>query len=162
MVPDVAAEMERSLAQPSGSPCLHDLVHGGTLIALIVDDGSRSTPVAQLVPPLLRELASGAATIDQITVAPALGLHRPMAAEELRARVGSALDGMRWGNPDPNDLQRLTSPGTTSRGTPVYINKTLAGADLVILVGCIPWTRTCAKVSKRWPIRSGLCGPAGC
>jgi len=136
-VADVAAEMERSLAQPSGSPRLRDLVHGGTRIALIVDDDSRPTPVAQLVPPLLRELASGAVTADQITVVPALGLHRPMAAEELRARVGPALDGMRWVNPDPDDPERLTSLGTTSRGTPVYINKTVAGADLVILVGCI-------------------------
>ena len=137
-VSDVAAEVQRSLAQPIGSPRLREMVHGGMRIALVVDDNSRPTPVAQVIPGLLAELAQGAASTDQITVIPALGLHRPMTEEELAVRVGkAALARMHWINHDCDDPERLAFLGTTSRGTPVYINKTVAEADLVISIGCI-------------------------
>ena len=135
---DVAGEVERSLAQPVGSPRLRDMVNGGMKIALVVDDGSRPTPVAQLVPAILRELERGAACADQVTVVMALGLHRAMTEAEVAERLGEDVPAaLRWENHDCDSADRLTFLGTTGRGTPVYVNKTVASADLVISVGCI-------------------------
>jgi len=50
-VADAAAETERALNEPLGSPRLRDLVRPGARIALVIDDGSRPTPVARLLPP---------------------------------------------------------------------------------------------------------------
>jgi lactate racemase len=136
-VPDVNAEVERSLAAPCETPRLREMVHGGSRIALVVDDASRPTPVSSLVPAILREIERGGGCAEQVTVVPGLGLHRAMTHEELRDRVGPALDAMSWQNPDPDDAASLVSLGTTSRGTPVYLNKTVAESDVVITVGCI-------------------------
>jgi lactate racemase len=135
---DVDAEVARSLAHPIGSPRLREMVHGGMRIALVVDDGSRPTPVAQLLPAILRELEQGAVCADQITVVTALGLHRPMTKAEVAERIGEGqMAALRWENHDCDNPAGLTFLGTTSRGTPVYINKTVAAADLIISVGCI-------------------------
>jgi nickel-dependent lactate racemase len=135
---DVAAEVERSLAEPVGSPRLREMVNGQMRIALVVDDGSRPTPVARLLPAVLRELEEGGACVDQITVVMALGLHRPMTEAEVAERIGAdPLAALRWQNHDCDDTAGLAFLGTTGRGTPVYLNKTVAAADLIVSIGCI-------------------------
>jgi hypothetical protein len=49
----------------------------------------------------------------------------------------SALAGLRWENHDCDDPERLVSLGTTERGSPVWVNSTVAQADLIVSVGCI-------------------------
>jgi len=137
-VADVTAEVERSLAEPFGGPRLSELARSGSKIALVVDDSSRPTPIAELLPPLLAELERGGAQLGQVTVVPAPGVHRPMDASELAARLGPGwLEKMSWDSPDCDDPQKMTFLGTTRRGTPVWLNRTVAEADLVISVGCI-------------------------
>ena len=137
-VADPAQEAENSLRAPIGSPRLWELVKPAMKIALVVDDSSRPTPVAKLLPAVLAELQRGGAAPEQITLVPALGLHRPMTAEEITQRTGpDALSGLRWENPDCDDPAKLVWLGTTQRGSPVYINKIVAQADLVISIGCI-------------------------
>jgi nickel-dependent lactate racemase len=137
-VADERSEIERSLHAPIGSPRLRELAGPGMQVALIIDDDSRPTPVAQILPPLLAELADGGVPREGITLVTALGLHRPMAEEEVARRVGrEAFAGLRWENHDCDDPERLVQLGTTSRGSPVWINRTVAEADLVVSVGCI-------------------------
>ena len=135
---DPEAEAARSLASPIGLPRLAQLARPGMRVALVVDDDSRPTPVRLLLPPVLAELEQAGVDLSQVTVIPALGVHRAMTEEELGRRVGpQALARMRWESPDCDDPQKLAFLGTTSRGTPVYVNKTAAQADLVISIGCI-------------------------
>jgi len=104
----------------------------------VMDDDSRPTPVAKIMPGLLAELQRGGVTSDQITVVPALGLHRTMTEVEIAKRIGeSSFIGTHWASHFCDDPGKLTFLGTTSRGTPVAINKIVAEADLVISVGCI-------------------------
>ena len=44
---------------------------------------------------------------------------------------------MGWENPECDTPEKMVILGTTSRGTPVWINKTVAESDLVISIGCI-------------------------
>jgi nickel-dependent lactate racemase len=128
--------VRRSLQAPVGSPRLRDVAREGMRVALVIDDLSRPTPVGRILPPVLEELAQGGVGREDITLVVALGLHRPMQEEEVARRVGD-LAGLRWENHDCDDPERLVLLGTTGRGTPVWVNRTVAQADLVVSVGCI-------------------------
>lgn len=131
----VDAEVERALAHPVGMPGLDSLVRPGIKVVIVMDDGSRPTPVAQILPTVVRVLEGCGVKHEQITLVPAIGLHRPMEADEIVQRAGVA--DLRWENPDCDDPEKMALLGTTSRGTPVWINKMVAAADLIVSVGCI-------------------------
>jgi nickel-dependent lactate racemase len=134
-VPSPIEELERSLANPIASPRLADLARPEMSIALVIDDDSRPTPVALVLPAVMAELSKAGVSEQQITVIPALGVHRPMTPEEVAHRTG--MPGLKIETHDCDDLQKLTYLGLTSRGTPVYVNHIAARADLVISIGCI-------------------------
>jgi len=137
-VADPAAETARSLAEPIGSLRLGHLVHPEARVAVVVDDGSRPTPVHQILPAVISELNRAGVQLSQITLIPALGVHRPMSEAELFARVGESWRGqIAWDSPDCDNPEKMTFLGTTSRGTPVWVNKTAAEADLIVSIGCI-------------------------
>jgi nickel-dependent lactate racemase len=137
-VSDVSAEVVRSLAEPIGSERLGDRVHAGMKIALVMDDGSRPTPVHLIYSHVLAELRRGGIKDADVTVVPAIGLHRGMAEEEVRQRLGiEAHAPLQFINPDCDNLESMLNLGTTSRGTPVWINRTVAEADIVVSIGCI-------------------------
>jgi nickel-dependent lactate racemase len=135
---DPAGEVRRSLAEPIDCARLRDLARPGMKVALVIDDGSRPTPVHLVLPAVLEELKAGGVGRGAITLVTALALHRSMPEEEIAARVGvQALAGLRWENHDCDDMEQLIFLGTTTRGTPVFFNRTVAGADLVVSIGCI-------------------------
>jgi nickel-dependent lactate racemase len=133
-VADVDGETRASLAQPIGSARLSERVRAGMKVALVIDDGSRPTPVHKLFPAVLEELKSGGIREEDITVVPALGLHRPMSNDETAERLGRGGFKMAVHDADSPDLAHL---GTTSRGVPVDINPVVAAADFVVSIGCI-------------------------
>lgn len=137
-VADPIAEVRRSLAEPIGAPRLSQLAQPGARVALVVDDSSRPTPVSLIAPAVIAELEAAGVRRADITVIPALGLHRAMTEAELAERLGpETFAGLQWENHDCDDASRLVTLGTTSRGTPVLLNRTMAGADLVVSIGCI-------------------------
>lgn len=137
-VADAAQEAARSLQNPIDCARLAELARPGMKIALVMDDDSRPTPVRLIFPAVVEELQQAGVALDQLTVVPALGVHRAMTEEEVARRLGEQWMGqLRWESHDCDDLARLDNLGTTSRGTPVLVNKTVAQADLVISIGCI-------------------------
>jgi len=61
-----------------------------------------------------------------------------MPADEIVLRTGIRdLAGWNWKNPTCDEPAGLAFLGTTARGTPVWIDKTVAEADLVVSIGCI-------------------------
>jgi nickel-dependent lactate racemase len=133
-VPDARAETVRSLTEPTSSAKLSERVKAGMKIALVIDDGSRPTPVAKLLPPVLDELKRGGVKLEDVTVIPAVGVHRGMTAGEVAQRTG--MEGLKWENQDC-DSPSLVFLGTSTRGVPVTVNRTVAEADLVVSIGCI-------------------------
>ena len=137
-VTDLDKELQRSLQAPIGCQKLSKLVNKNSHIALVMDDLSRPTPVAKLLPAVLDELKRGGVATSQITLIPALGVHRPMDQSEIAQRAGQkSLHGLFWENPDCGSSEKLVFLGKTSRGVPVYINKNVADADVVVSIGCI-------------------------
>lgn len=135
---DADAEIERGLNEPVQSPRLSELAKPGQRIVIVIDDSSRPTPVSKVLPHVLKELWIAGVDKEQITLVPALGVHRGIDEAEMASRVGAEnLAGLRWENPDCEDENKQTFLGTTSRGTPVWIHKGTAEADLIISIGCI-------------------------
>ncbi|MGC9468698.1 MAG: nickel-dependent lactate racemase [Anaerolineae bacterium] len=135
---DVRAEVERCLKEPIGCAALSTSAEAGMRVAIVIDDGSRPTPVSQILPAVVAELEEAGIERGAITVVTALGVHRPMSEEEVIRRAGEIVtQGLRWENHDCDAGDRLVHLGTTRRGTEVFVNRTVAEADLVVSIGCI-------------------------
>jgi len=135
-LPESGAALRQALEAPIGSPPLTSLE--GRRIILAVDDISRPTPVHTFFPALLEWLESRGVPRADLTVLFALGVHRAMTAEEAAARLGlDSLAGLTWYNHDSRADAEHLDLGTTSRGTPVRLNRRLADGDFVICVGSV-------------------------
>ena len=130
-------EVLRALAEPLGAPRMDRLARAGMKVAIVIDDGSRPTPVARILPAVVAELEAAGVTRSDMALVPALGLHRPMADEEIAQRAGMRLSGIQTVAHNCDDPQQMRFLGTTSYGSPVWINRTVADASLVISIGCI-------------------------
>lgn len=132
-----ASQVAASLAAPIGMPRLSDLVGPESKILIIIDDMSRPTPVHQILPPVLAELARGHAVEENIRVLVALGTHRPMTEPELAAKVGALMLSRfhvfnhAWGDP-----AALHDYGVLD-GTRLLLNRAMHESDVVIGVGSI-------------------------
>ncbi len=135
--PDPQGEVLRALAEPIGVPRLAELAHPGMRVAIVIDDGSRPTPVASILPAVVEELEFAGVARTAMALIPALGLHRPMEQGELIERAGMDFKGIRVVTHDSDDLEQMRLLGTTSYGSPVWINRAVTDAELVISIGCI-------------------------
>ncbi len=135
---NVSEAVEASLNAPISMKRISELVSPDSKVTIVIDDISRPTPVHQIMPHVLDRLAKRGIAQQAITVVPALGLHRPMDLVEIRKRTGiQDLHADQIENPACDDLEKMVSLGTTTRGTPIYIARPVAEADLVISIGCI-------------------------
>ncbi len=135
---DPIAVLRRALRHPLAAPPLADLARHARDVVILIDDLTRLTPVADILPLLLEELAAAGISPAQITVIVALGTHRAMTEAELRARVGEEV----WGrvpvlNHEHWNPEALIDLGPTPNGTPIVLNRRVWEADLVIGVGSV-------------------------
>ena len=123
-----------SLNNPIGKPPLQKCISANDKIAVIVTDNTRPCPDDRILPPLLSELEE-VVPRENITIIVALGLHPALNKAEMTDLLGQAvIDNYEVLNHDVNDTVYI---GTTSRGTPVDINKKVVEADFRISTGFI-------------------------
>jgi nickel-dependent lactate racemase len=72
-----------ALSAPAGTPALKKLISGAKRIAVIVDDWTRPTPVADILQVLLPYLVSNGFSRENVVIIVALGTHVAMTREEL-------------------------------------------------------------------------------
>jgi lactate racemase len=136
--PDEAEIVRAVLQRPIGSKRLSQLDLRGKKILIIVDDNTRPTPTNRFFHLIREELAAGGATLDNVTVLTALGIHTPMTETEMAEKIGrDNVNAVSWENHDAFDPERNHDFGRTGRGTPVIVNKKVFESSLVILVGMI-------------------------
>src|SRR5215472_3578210 len=117
--PDVGEEgIARAFANPIGTLRIRDLARGKKTAAIVIDDLSRPTEGARLLPHVLRELSEGGIGPDDVRVILGVANHRQMMREDILKKVGQAVldlvevtNHFSWHNCAP--------VGTTSRGTPI-------------------------------------------
>lgn len=135
---NVGQALAKALDYPIDTPGLRELAKGKTSAAISVCDITRPAPNPITLPPLLERLEEGGIKREKITIFIATGLHRPATQDEILSIVGPAV-ATRYSvvNHYAKDLDSHMNIGTTSRGTPVLIQKGFIEADLHITLGFI-------------------------
>jgi len=142
--------------KPIDSPCLSGLAAGKSRVAVIVDDITRPTPSAALIPFILEDLRSAGIQDEAITIFVAGGTHSPAASDEIIKKTGSIPPAINVISHDcKKDLEYL---GKTSGGTPVYINQAVMLCDLKIGIGCIYPHASAGFSGGSKIIMPGMCG----
>lgn len=130
--------VRRALENPIGSPRLRELVSQGEKVCVIVGDMTRLwARYHVLVPAILEELNQAGIPDSSITIVSATGAHRSQSAEEHAKLVGDEIMKRVAVVDHSCRADDLVDYGTTSRGTPVLINRHVAEADRVILTSGI-------------------------
>nr|AAU83899.1 conserved hypothetical protein [uncultured archaeon GZfos34H9] len=126
--------IRHALQNPIGTKRLREIVKSkkDAEIVIVVDDHTRDAPTEKMLDCLIEEIGH----TDRITLLVACGTHAPPNEEDLNSILGkhrSRFDILIH-NCDAGDLVYV---GTTSRGTPVSLNRTYVDANIKILTGDI-------------------------
>jgi nickel-dependent lactate racemase len=131
---DETEAIRAALRSPIGSRPLVERLNSHDQVTVIVTDNTRACPDNRILPVILAELEQKIAR-ENITIIVALGLHPPLSRAELIEKLGeNIVNEYRVVNHDVNQVVRL---GTTSRGTPVEVNRRVVEADFRISTGFI-------------------------
>lgn len=137
-LPDPAVIVEEALDNPLGSLRLEDICRPQDRVLIVASDITRPVPYAAVLPPLLERLRRAGVGKGQITVIFANGTHRLMSREDAQAILGETLaHELHWVNHNALEKKDLVYLGTTSRGTPVWVNRLAVEADQLILTGSV-------------------------
>jgi nickel-dependent lactate racemase len=132
------SEIRAAFENPIGAPRIRDLARGKEKVVIIFDDLARPTPVYKVIPHVFRELEEGGVRSDQIRLVCATGCHRALIREEMVKKLGREVVE-NYPIYNHNLYEHHVNMGTTSRGTPVLVNREVASCDLKIgLGGIIP------------------------
>lgn len=156
-LPDEQASIRAALDAPLGSGPLRDCVNGDDRVVIVVNDGTRPMPSDRVLPALLDRLA--AVPREQITILVATGTHRANTQAELERMLGPSIArGYRVVNHDARDDATLLSVGTSSRGTPVSLNRLYMEATVRILTGFVEPHFFAGFSGGPKPVMPGLAG----
>lgn len=126
----------RALSTPIQAPQLQQLINNDQNILIVVDDNTRPTPVAVILPEVLNILNSCGVTDERIRILFASGTHRAMTDEEKIRKIGTtALAHFECTCHDY--LGECVSFGTTRYGTPIEVNPLLKWSDFTIAIGSV-------------------------
>ena len=149
----------RALDEPWGAPPLRRLARGKRRVVILSDDYTRTTPVRQILPAVLDELADAGVPADAVTILLALGTHRPMTEDEIGKKLGrQVIDSCRIVNHNWRDSASLADLGCTESGIPVLINRIVVEADLLIGLGHVVPHRVAGFSGGGKIVQPGVCG----
>jgi lactate racemase len=135
---DALQAVEKALDFPIGSSSISELAQGKKSAAISVCDITRPAPNRLVLPPLLARLEAAGIPCENITILIATGLHRPAPQSEIEEIVGAQIASTyRVVNHHAKELSEHRHLGTTTTGTPVYIDERFMAADLHITLGFI-------------------------
>ena len=107
-------------------------------VGIAINDPTRPVPHSILLPPLIKFLEDRGINKEDIFFFIATGTHKPVSKDELsRILPASIIKQYQIESHDCDNTENLKYLGTTSRNTPVFINKKFYELDLKILVGNI-------------------------
>ncbi|MEI6511870.1 MAG: nickel-dependent lactate racemase [bacterium] len=128
-----------ALANPTGSKTLIEEARGCKSACIVICDITRPVPNNLFLPIIIDELLAGGLQPDAITILIATGLHRPNIGDEVKELIGDewVLKTVKIVNHFAENDDSHVDLGTTTRGTPIRIDRRLVEADLRILTGLV-------------------------
>ncbi len=129
-------EVLRALNEPIGKS-LEGFENAKT-VCIVTSDATRPVPNELLIPPLAAKLNEMGIKDEQITIMIGTGLHRICEPPEMEEILGTeSFKRFKVVSHDAFNPDLLIDLGTTSRGTPIQLNKEYYEADLKISLGVI-------------------------
>jgi len=130
--PDIEDEaIRQAFESPIGTPTIRELARGKKNVVITADDLTRPTQAYRFIPFIIKQLEEGGVARSQITFVMSFGAHRPMTRDDLIKKLGQwVVDNFPVYNHHP--YENLVDLGKTSRGTPLFVNRTFYEADLKI------------------------------
>nr|QNO51784.1 hypothetical protein PFGANNDM_00019 [Methanosarcinales archaeon ANME-1 ERB6] len=134
--------IRHALQNPIGTKKLREIVNRkkNAKIIIVVDDHTREAPTKQMLDALTEELREEHKNKGQVTLLVACGTHTAPNEEDLKRILGAYMNtyasqfNLEIHDCDAKDQVFV---GTTSRGTPVMLNRSYVEADVKILTGDI-------------------------
>jgi hypothetical protein len=128
--------MKQRMLQPIGTERLASLARGCASAAIVIDDISRPTPTADLLPLVLDELEEGGIPASATKIVIAAGGHEPASDDDNIKKLGvETAARVRWELHDPDG--DLVHVGQSPSGIPLHVNRTVMNADLKIGIGSL-------------------------
>lgn len=126
-----------ALRYPEGIASFEEVAGKGGKVAIIVDDGTRPTPVSQILDVVLQELDELGVPPDRTTIVVGLGTHERLSEATLRARLGADVVSryqVVQHDARQGDFMTVEVPG---RRKEVRINRKVLEADVRIGIGSV-------------------------
>lgn len=136
---DADKAIRAALQDPVQTPPLSQIARNCRSVCILVSDITRPTPNGTVLPHIIAELEAAGIAGDQVTILIATGLHRPAPEAEKRIIIGdkNIFSSLRIVNHYANNDDQHVRLGTTSRGTPVLIDRRFVEADVRVLIGLV-------------------------
>ena len=128
--------IKAAFENPIGSPKLRELARGKNKVAVIFDDVSRPTRVADLIPCILRELVAAGISEQAVRFICAIGAHGAHTYNDFQKKLGQKIMD-RFPVYNHNVYENCTYVGQTSQGTRLCVNSEVMSCDLKIGVGSV-------------------------
>ena len=117
---DPVAEILHALTHPLDTPVPPQIMRPGEKVIIPVDDHTRVTPVAQILPLLLEQLRTGGVRDEDVTVLISHGTHRLSTVDKVRGKVGEDVHGR----------FHIVQHQCTDEGSQVYLELTSRGTPV--------------------------------
>lgn len=138
---NVEKAAQKALTSPIGmSQDVFSIVQPEETVAILVSDAFRDTGIHRILPTLITGLNKSGIRDADILFVFACGAHRPPTESEKSRILGQTIyERFRTQMlvHDPLDNDNLLYVGTTSRGTPVHVNRRVQDSDRVIVTGAV-------------------------
>jgi len=152
-------EVRLALSRPIGSGTLVEEAKGFASACILICDITRPVPNGVILSGLIKELNTAGINPEKITVLVATGLHRPNEGRELFELIGNqwVLDTVKVFNHFAHNDDDHVDLGTTTRGTPVKVDRRFVDADIRIAVGLVEPHFVAGYSGGRKVIAPGIC-----
>ena len=156
----VREHIEYALDHPIGAGPIEEAVQPGDKVCVIISDTTRRWQQPSTYLPILVERLNRAGIPDKdILILCATGTHRKQTEEEHISLVGEDLyRRIRFIDHQCDDKEHLTYMGTTSRGTPVWLDSYAMACDKIILTGGVVYHFLAGFGGGRKSIVPGIAG----
>ena len=135
--PDLKAETLRALRNPIGSKPLREVVQKGDKVAITASDLTRLVRSKDFLPVVLDELNAAGVPDSDIILVVATGTHRGHTPEENLTVYGEEVVKRIKIYQHDCKASDLVYKGETSRGTPIWQDAKVSGADKIIITGAV-------------------------
>ncbi|HHW06495.1 MAG TPA: DUF2088 domain-containing protein [Clostridia bacterium] len=132
-LPSVAKAVAEAVENPIGSKKLSELLVGAKKVTIITENQFRQAPVQEVLPVLIEKAKNAGA---EVTIVIGCGKVPTLSPEEIEEKLGSEIvkSGIEVYCNDVSKPENYVFKGVSTAGTPVWIHRKVAEADVILTV----------------------------